>query len=132
MTTMITIISEDKTKCKCGNKRSKGSIWCGSCRGRRYREQNPDAHRRSVLKQKFGITLEEYEHFLHIQNSVCAICKSPETATRKGNLRLLCVDHDHETGEVRGLLCNKCNIALGQMDDSPNLLREAAKYLEAA
>ena len=62
------------------------------------------------------------------QNGVCAICGNPETATSHGTIRRLSVDHDHETGEVRGLLCSKCNFALG-LFYSEGLLNSAKDYL---
>ena len=60
------------------------------------------------------------------QNGVCAICGSPEVSDRNSNL---CVDHDHETGKIRGLLCNKCNRGLGYFLDNPKILKNALKYL---
>lgn len=75
----------------------------------------------------YGITIEEYESMRAIQNYSCAICFTPEAETTHGRLD---VDHDHETGQVRGLLCGKCNKALGLMRDDAGLLRAAADYLE--
>lgn len=64
------------------------------------------------------------------QNGGCAICGSPETRIVKGTLNSLVVDHNHETGVIRGLLCALCNTALGKFHDDPDLLRRAAEYLE--
>lgn len=65
------------------------------------------------------------------QNGVCAICGKPETEkSRKGNVRSLHVDHNHDTGKVRGLLCGKCNRSIGVLGDSVQILRNAVKYLE--
>jgi hypothetical protein len=72
----------------------------------------------------FGITLEEYERLYEAQNCVCAICGNPNS---KG--RLLSVDHDHVTGKVRGLLCQKCNTGLGMFNDNLALLASALEYL---
>jgi len=66
------------------------------------------------------------------QNGVCAICSGGETVKTRGTLRRLAVDHDHETGKVRGLLCNRCNNGLGNFRDDPDLLREAIAYLQEA
>ena len=75
---------------------------------------------------------EEYAERLRAQGGVCAVCGQPETVIdkRTGVPRELSVDHEHTTGCIRGLLCIGCNIALGHMHDSPDLLRAAADYLE--
>jgi len=61
------------------------------------------------------------------QGGVCFICQEPQQRSRN---KYLCVDHCHDTGEVRKLLCHKCNAALGYADDSPDRLRRMAQYLE--
>lgn len=78
------------------------------------------------LKQKFGINHDQYMLMLHEQNSVCAICEKPEPVEG----RSLSVDHDHETGRVRGLLCSNCNPGIGKFKESIDLLRKAVAYLE--
>ena len=80
--------------------------------------------RRDRLIRDYGITLEEYAMLFLEQDGVCAICLQPERRERN-----LCVDHDHETGLVRGLLCNKCNKALGGFDDRVDLIEAALQYL---
>lgn len=64
---------------------------------------------------------------LEEQHGVCAICGKPET---KPNAKYLAVDHDHKTGEVRGLLCNNCNRALGLLQDNTEVLQNAINYLK--
>lgn len=66
------------------------------------------------------------------QNGVCAICqKSTDIIDiRTGLPRRLAIDHNHKTGEIRGLLCHDCNIAIGHFKDNAELLRCAARYLE--
>lgn len=76
----------------------------------------------------YGLTVEEFEEIERQQGGVCRICQCPPTGRRNGGR--LHVDHDHETGEVRGLLCYHCNNGLGRFKDDPELLRSAAKYLE--
>lgn len=78
---------------------------------------------KSSLKNKYGLTLKGKEELLTDQGGMCPICKT--VLAVKGSH----VDHNHTTGEVRGLLCGKCNTGLGQFSDSPELLLAAAKYL---
>jgi Autographiviridae endonuclease VII len=96
-------------------------------RMRRYRESGKKAiaDRKSYLKRTYGLTVEEYEAMLAAQGGVCFICR--ETP---GDLPLH-VDHDHVTGEVRKLLCVRCNNALGLFQESPQLFQAAADYLRA-
>lgn len=84
------------------------------------------ACRRADLKKKYGLKVEEYEALAEKQNWVCAICGKPP------GKRPLCVEHDHKTGKVRGLTCNKCNSILGMCDDDPDILRRAIEYLEVS
>ncbi len=80
---------------------------------------------RSVVK-KFGITIEKYESLLKEQGGMCALCGSPPTAKKYR----LSIDHDHSTGIVRGLLCNKCNLGLGLLGDSMESIMRVAEYLK--
>jgi hypothetical protein len=74
----------------------------------------------------YGLTLEDYNVMLEKQNGVCAICNKEEKTKNKN----LFVDHDHQTGKVRSLLCNNCNSGLGQFNDNLNLLESAVLYLK--
>lgn len=87
---------------------------CDSIKHRLNRADNPETIKSKKLFNKYGITLEEYNNILHNQGYVCAHCKLPERKIdyRTGKLHALCVDHDHETGKVRGLLCMLCNTRL--------------------
>lgn len=78
---------------------------------------------------RYGVTPEDYDRMFAEQGGVCAICGQPETATRRGIVRSLCVDHDHTTGVVRGLLCSRCNLVLGLVRDSVAVLTLAAQYI---
>ena len=71
------------------------------------------------------MSLRDYDLMLARQRGVCAVCGEQPA-------RRLCVDHCHVTGKVRGLLCSPCNLAIGQLKDSPARLRKAAAYVEAA
>ena len=90
-----------------------------------YRE-NKIRHKNSSLKSRFGITIEQYNVLLLKQNFRCAICLKSKT----DNGKALAVDHNHTTGDIRGLLCNKCNFGIGQFDDNISLLKKTIRYLE--
>lgn len=79
--------------------------------------------RRKTLR-KYGLTLEQYEILLLEQSGVCAICKLSR------GIKKLAVDHDHNSGKVRGLLCQFCNTALGKFLDDVSILKRAISYLE--
>jgi hypothetical protein len=79
--------------------------------------------RRDHLQRTYGLTEADVAAMLEEQGGVCAICRGAEPAH---------VDHDHATGAVRGMLCFRCNAALGQLGDDPEVLVRAARYLLAA
>ncbi|OZE35807.1 hypothetical protein CH259_16615 [Rhodococcus sp. 05-2254-4] len=72
----------------------------------------------------------EQNQRLFVDRIVCDICKQPERSKRNGVVRLLNKDHDHSTGEWRGLLCSRCNMAIGLLADNVALLKSAIEYLE--
>lgn len=100
-------------------------------RRRRYREAGETERRRRRIK-KYGISDDEYEALLIAQRGLCAICHLPETKRdyKYGTLCPLAIDHDHETGVVRGLLCNSCNRGIGLLKDDAQNVRRALAYLE--
>ena len=84
------------------------------------------------LSRRFNLTGEEYAAMLAEQGGGCAICGQKETAvSANGKIKDLAVDHDHETGVLRGLLCFNHNQGIGRFQNDPALLRAAADYLEA-
>lgn len=83
--------------------------------------QKPNNRNRTV-RSRYGISNEQFSEMFKRQNGRCAICK-------KKSIKQLCVDHDHNTGIVRGLLCHKCNIGLGWLDWSNDYLDEISVYL---
>jgi len=90
----------------------------------RHRRKFPEKHRDKHLKKLYGLPAGEFDRLLAAQGGLCAICHQIcSTGAR------LCVDHDHATGRIRGLLCRRCNRALGAMKDSADLFRSAAEYL---
>lgn len=84
--------------------------------------------RDAARKKNYGITPERFEALLASQGGKCAVCRTPEPRG-KATWHL---DHDHETGAVRGVLCITCNIALGMLHDDPARCRAAADYLDFA
>jgi len=93
----------------------------------RWRAKHPgrEAASRAAAQEAYGLTGHELLHLARDQEYRCAICRDePEPGRR------LAVDHDHETGAVRGLLCRRCNMALGSFRDDPHLLLAAADYLQ--
>lgn len=94
-------------------------------------EKGKRARRNSHLMYQYGITVDEYELMSEQQNHVCAICKEAEMSKNSnGVVRLLAVDHCHQSGKIRGLLCNNCNTLLGRAKDSPAILQSAIDYLK--
>lgn len=91
-----------------------------------WRKKNEDYIRDKEYKKRFRASLKEYDRLLAKQEGVCAICCCVPSRRR------LDMDHCHDTGKVRGLLCDTCNRAIGLFDDNPELLRQAARYLENA
>jgi hypothetical protein len=85
-----------------------------------------------TLVRKFNLTSEAYRGMLRRQRGVCAICRTRECFInrRTGRTQALSVDHNHDTGAVRGLLCVRCNRMLGYAKDSPKILRNAIFYLQ--
>jgi hypothetical protein len=96
-------------------------------KARQRRRQNPAAHRAKVLKERFGITPQDYESLLSQQGGVCAICEAHEPGGCWNTY--FHIDHNTTTGVVRGLLCQHCNCALGIFRHSPQLLAKALSYL---
>lgn len=90
---------------------------------REYRKKYPDRTRTTNLKTKYGINKDEYDEKLKEQDFKCAICKKGVS----NNRRAFCVDHNHTTGKIRGLLCDGCNRGLGYYEI---WLKEYIKYLE--
>ncbi|MFD3780209.1 endonuclease VII domain-containing protein [Streptomyces sp. NPDC058612] len=89
------------------------SSYCRSCR--------TQLNRASYFKRKYGITETQREEMIAAQGGVCVICRQASAEH---------VDHDHQTGRVRGVLCFSCNAALGQFKDRPDVIRRAAAYVE--
>ena len=121
---------------------------CRKIRGREMRRRQGASHRReyfqdyfqtennrrdAMLQKRYGIDSESYDRLFTEQRGLCAICGKSETAiSRYGKVKLLSVDHDHATAEVRGLLCARCNTAIGMFGDDIEVLESAIKYLRGS
>lgn len=81
---------------------------------------------RARIKWEYGITVEQYDAMVAAQKNCCAICGATGESQRYGKL---CIDHDHSTGRVRGLLCDRCNRGIALFDDSISRLVLAQDYL---
>lgn len=97
---------------------------------REQREKKPRHVLSLKMKNVYGITLEEFEILEKSQEGVCAICKKTETWVRDGKVFRLSVDHCHDTGKIRGLLCKACNTGIGYFLHDPELLQAAIRYLK--
>jgi hypothetical protein len=131
------VITLAKSCTRCGNLRQAADFTrannasdqlsnvCRFCQQQSWATRDADARardRRRLLKRVFGLTPEEFDDLLISQSGRCAICNEP--------LIDLTIDHDHQTGAVRGLLDSWCNRGLGHFRDDPDRLRSAAEYLE--
>lgn len=113
--------------------------YCKACvnkKTKKYQLDNPEkckiTKRKQNLKKRYGLTVEDIERMLKNQNYKCAIC-GREIFLHGDSVdknKIARVDHNHETGKVRGLLCNDCNRGIGLLKDNPMLLANAIKYLE--
>jgi hypothetical protein len=100
---------------------------------KRSEEENRAFARDKILQKKYGVDLQWYKEVYDSQGGVCAICGQPETKIdhRTKQPVNLSVDHDHSTGQIRRLLCWRCNATLGKVEDSPELLWKMIMYLKA-
>ena len=117
---------EDKPECEFYPNRKRGipCAYCKKCSGEKIKEywSKPENKRRKIASNH-GLSAAEYDRMIELQNNKCAICGKPETA------RLLAIDHCHASGDVRGLLCGRCNRGIGMFSDDVSKLEAAAKYL---
>mgnify|MGYP000125404305 CR=1 FL=1 len=90
------------------------------------KERMSERQRKYQLRDKYGITEEDYNNLLIKQDYSCAICRTDKPT---GKWKRFAVDHCHHSGDIRGLLCNECNRGMGLLKDNPELLEKAASYL---
>jgi hypothetical protein len=120
------------------NKTDGKSYRCKSCDDearRKWSKKHPEkaqkSQRERQLRMKYGIDLGIYEELLERQGGKCALCEAEKNSNSGYRSEWsFSVDHCHQTGTVRGLLCNNCNRGIGLLLDSPALLRKAADYIQ--
>ena len=108
-------------------------VYCNKCLSIYTKETMTSAKRRDRnLHTNYGITAKQYDRMFAEQGGVCACCGQSETRldSRTGEVRYLSVDHDHDTGDVRSLLCGECNSAFGMMQEDPDRIRMLLAYAE--
>jgi len=99
-------------------------------RRRRDPEKLRESQRKANLKRLYGVSPDDYDRMFEEQGGVCRICRQPEQRHRTdGSRKHLHFDHDHVTGQVRGLLCTRCNTVLGMANDDRSVLASAIDYL---
>lgn len=119
-------------------KSEKGQLWLKKFRNSETNKQtqnrynrkrylnSPEIYLRRTLKQNYNITLEEYQQLYHIQKGCCFICGRPQ----KDQSKRMAVDHCHKTGRIRKLLCTQCNVALGMVNESVDILKNMIEYIQ--
>ena len=111
-------------------KKSSYSYECKECTVKRtveYNRKNSSSVKSQYLKRNYGLTFEEFESMLSDQDNCCAICNGSKSY---GRHKRFSVDHDDSTGKIRGLLCHRCNTALGLVEDNIHTLKSMIEYLE--
>lgn len=100
--------------------------------GRAYYHRTARASKNKRLKTRYGVTIEWFDTKVKEQNNLCESCGNPEKAKdhRTGIRRSLSVDHDHDTGAVRGLLCAHCNAILGALETHYEIVRQLNRYVK--
>lgn len=94
------------------------------------KECSSSLSKKSFILSKYKLSHVDYNKIIEKQNNTCKICGKSESGMFQGKQKRLSVDHNHKTGKIRGLLCSSCNVGLGVFKDSPELLRNAIKYLD--
>ena len=93
-----------------------------------YRKRHPGRHREFQLRQRYNLSVDEYNRLFISQNGCCAICGKHQSQLSS----ILCVDHHHITKKIRGLLCKRCNLALGYIAGNIIILKQMMNYLSEA
>lgn len=115
------------------DKRAKSGLQsqCKECTKEWYRSPvGKISLRKAHLKQQYSITLDEYDELLEKQEHCCAICGIHSSMANLGGGNHLAVDHNHDTGQIRGLLCATCNTGIGKFKESVATLQSAINYIQ--
>ena len=138
MTQLPTVTAESKPCGKCGIVKTFDSFYddrryktgkasyCKECHSAYYKARCPEKRRLEAVKSKYGLSKEEYYQLKLSANNTCQTCGTPEGDSKSTKL---VVDHCHETGKVRGMICDKCNRALGLVGDNIQTLQNLITYL---
>jgi hypothetical protein len=139
MTQLLNVTAESKICGKCStikpiehfyeNRRYKSGYasYCKECHSNYYRYRDPQKRRLEAIKSKYGLSPEEYQALVKAANRTCQTCGTPEGDDKPSKL---VVDHCHATGRVRGLICDRCNRALGLVGDNTQTLLNLITYLQ--
>lgn len=116
----------ERRKCACGSTdvAAVGKPVCPACR----KDHRPGAQVRERARtlRTYGLTEADWDGFVKRQGNRCAVCRTGKPGGRGERWH---IDHDHVTGQVRGLLCGKCNSAIGMLQDDPDVIKAAARYV---
>ena len=112
-------------ECFCLDNRNRTGL-AGRCRECDRKAYRAPRRRARALKSKYGMEEKDYTKLFNRQGGYCLICSRHQSTMK----RSLCVDHDHKTGKVRGLICNECNLVLGWSKEDVYTLKQAIKYIE--
>lgn len=116
---------------KRSNRASGRQSYCKKCHNIKSRDEySSDRMKDYDLKKLYGISLDDYEQLFNEQEGSCKICSRHISELNHGHKKNLCVDHNHDTGKIRGLLCDKCNRGLGLFCDDETMLLKAVDYLK--
>lgn len=136
---MATILNKLCKKCgsneftKNGVQNGKQRYHCSPCHKRRQRRYAASGNkRRRDVERRYGINRSEYDALVSQQNNRCAICAKKESVIdkRTNEPRNLAVDHCHNSSTIRGLLCQRCNQAIGLLSEDINIMQNAITYLK--
>ena len=114
----------------------KGQSFCIDCsktkQKKYWNSRTPKKRLEQHLKYKYGVSPEQFLNSWNEQNGKCAICEEqlPDLLSYENRRRGYAIDHNHETGDFRGILCLPCNTLLGMANDSSDILNKAINYLE--